>query len=101
MNFETFIIFVWLMGLTVSQVLTASAIVELRRLKSMVDARAAQLDQAERMQRIIDLFSGDRAASNNEIRRQVELLLDTLEADPLAKEKHWVAIQVLRSKLTQ
>lgn len=99
MNGADIMVIVWLMGLTVAQVISAAAMMATKRQTAIIEQRASELDTAERMQRIIDMIGKNKSAIDQDIRRNAEILIGSLEADPLAKEKHWMAMQQLRSKL--
>lgn len=95
----TFGIYIWLLALTVAEVLTAFALWSIRKRFTLLDQREIDLDNAERMQRVLDLLSRNQQAQDREIRRAIEVLLAGLEQDPRSKENHWLNIQQLRAKL--
>lgn len=95
------VIFLWFMGLSIAQILTAVAMYGIRKRWDSLESREVALDNAERMERLMDLMQRHRSSLDGEIRRTAVQLVTALENDPLSKEKHFVAIEVLRSKLSQ
>lgn len=95
------IILLWLIGITLSQVLTGLAIYGAHKRWDSYDRRELELDQAERMQRLIDLLNRHKIGQDKAIRRAAESLLAALDADPHSREKHWGDLQFLRTKLAE
>lgn len=91
----------WLIVLTGSQIISAATLYGIRRRWQLLEHRETELDNAERMERLMDLMQRHRSSLDGEIRRTAVQLVTALENDPLSKEKHFVAIEVLRSKLSQ
>lgn len=96
-----FAIYSWLLALTVAEILTAALFWSLRRRFTTLDQREIDLDNAERMQRLMDLLTRNQQVHDREIRRAVEVLIAGLEQDPRSREQHWLNIQHLRAKLAQ
>lgn len=95
------LVYLWLAGVTVAQVLTGLALYGAHKRWDHYDRRELELHQAERMQRVIDLMGRHKMGQDQAIRRAAECLIVALEADPLSREKHWTAIELMRSKLAE
>lgn len=95
------IILIWLMILTSSAIVSAVALYGIRIRWTALEDRETMLDNAERMERLMDLMQRHRSSLHGEIHRAAVALVHALENDPMSKERHFVALQVLRSKLAE
>jgi hypothetical protein len=93
------IITLWLAVLTVLEAHNIAATFASRSRWKAFERRENALDNAERIQRVLDLMTAKMMQNDAEIRRQVDVLITALEADPMAHEKHWSAIHALRAIL--
>lgn len=96
-----FVIFLWFMVLSLAQVLTAMALYGIRKRWDLLERREALLDNAERMERIVDLMQRHRGTLEKDIHRAAAQLLESMESDPVSRSNHFVAMQMLRAKLAQ
>lgn len=94
-------IFVWFMGLSIAQLLTAVAIYGIRKRWDSLESREMALDNAERMERLMDLMQRHRGRLEMDIHRAAAQLLESMESDPVSRSNHFVGMQVLRAKLAQ
>ncbi len=93
------IVVLWLTVLTVAQIFGAALLLGIRRRWDRLESRETALDNAERMQRLLDMLGRGRDLRDKDIRRETEVLLARLEDDPASRDRHWTSIQVLRNKL--
>lgn len=92
-------VFIWLVALTCSAVVQSIATVYVVLRWMPVRDRLAALDYSEQLQRVLDTLTADMLRQNNDLRRRMAKLLDQLDADPMAQDKHFAAIQSLRHLL--
>jgi|GEM_PF-5911364 len=90
---------IWLALLTALEVVNTIVMFITRNRWKAFQQRENAIDNAERIQRVLDLMTSKVMQNDAEIRRQVAMLITALEADPLAHEKHWSAIHSLRTIL--
>lgn len=104
MNALDAIVIVWLTILSFGQagvlIYVSSARKELRQRASDLSEIGRRLDIAAGLQQVQDLIRTRNIHADRELRSAIEILIASLEADPLAKDKHWTAIQALRQRLT-
>lgn len=96
-----FVIFLWFMVLSLAQVLTAMALYGIRKRWDSLESREVALDNAERMERLMDLMQRQRGILEKDIHRAAAQLLEAMETDPVSRSNHFVAMQMLRAKLAQ
>lgn len=96
-----FVIFLWFMVLSLAQVLTAVALYGIRKRWDSLESREVALDNAERMERLMDLMQRQRGILEKDIHRAAAQLLEAMETDPVSRSNHFVAMQMLRAKLAQ
>lgn len=96
-----FVIFLWFMGLSLAQILTAVALYGIRKRWDVLEHREMDLGNAERMERLIDLMQRHRGRLEMDIHRAAAQLLESMESDPVSRSNHFVGMQVLRAKLAQ
>lgn len=94
------VIFLWFMGLSIAQILTAVAMYGIRKRWDSLENREVALDNAERMERLMDLMQRQRGALEKDIHRAAAMLLEGMENDPVSRSNHFVAMQMLRAKLS-
>lgn len=58
-----------------------------------------ELDLADKMDRILHIANSNVAIKNETIRRHLAILLDSIEAHPIAAEQFYVQVQSLRNAL--
>lgn len=91
----------WLVLLSVALAMVGHGTFEIRRMYMEYDRREMELNQAERMQRVIDLMSSHKQIRDKQIRRAVEALVAALTDDPLTCERYWSQLQALRNILAE
>lgn len=96
-----FVIFLWFMGLSLAQILTAVALYGIRKRWDVLEQREMDLGNAERMERLIDMLQRQRGQLAKDIHRAAAQLLEALESDPVSRSNHFVAMQYLRAKLAE
>jgi len=96
-----FVIFLWFMVLSLAQILTAVALYGIRKRWDSLESREVALDNAERMERLMDLMQRQRGILEKDIHRAAAQLLEAMETDPVSRSNHFVGMQVLRAKLAQ
>lgn len=96
-----FVIFLWFVALSLAQILTAVALYGIRKRWDLLERRETLLDNAERMERIVDLMQRHRGTLEKDIHRAAAQLLESMESDPVSRSNHFVAMQMLRAKLAQ
>ncbi|MBS1568850.1 MAG: hypothetical protein JST45_05345 [Bacteroidetes bacterium] len=96
-----FVIFLWFMVLSLAQILTAVALYGIRKRWDSLESREVALDNAERMERLMDLMQRQRGILEKDIHRAAAQLLEAMETDPVSRSNHFVAMQMLRAKLAQ
>lgn len=91
----------WLSIITLVQ-LASIAYMVLHHLRiRALDRREADLHMADRIQHVVDIASKAILRRDAEVARAITLLMDSLEADPLAKDRHFVPLQSLRQTLNR
>lgn len=95
------IVMFWLMGLTLAQVVSAAALMGIRRRWDSLENREETLGHAERIERLNDLLQRHRGHLDKDIHKAAYVLLVALENDPNSADRHFLAIQALKAKLAQ
>lgn len=90
---------VWLIGLSLSQILIVIAIFGIRKRWYILEQRETAFENAERIQRLTDLLQRHRGTLDRELHRAAAQLLETMENDPISRSNHFVGMQILRAKL--
>ncbi len=97
MGTDTSIIF-WLLTLTGIMLVQCAALVLLWvKLGNLPNIR--DIDLNDKMDRVLSIASSDVAMRNEAIRRNVRILLESIEKDPLASERFFVQVQALKNSL--
>lgn len=92
-------ILTWFTALSIAQMLTAFAVWGIRKRWDSLERREIVLDNAERIERLMDLLQRHRGTLDKEIHRSAAMLLEAMENDPISRSNHFVAMQMLRAKL--
>lgn len=92
-------IIAWLVGLSLSLLAVLGGVVALWfKLNNLPSIRELSLN--DKMDRILNIASQSTALKNEAIRRAVVILIESIEKDPLAKERFWVQVEALRNAVT-
>lgn len=97
----TITILFWLLLLTAAQLVIANGMLVIKRRWHHLEARENDLALAERMQQVLDLMQRHQGQLHKDIHRAALLLVDAIDNDPLAKERHFTAVMMLKAKLAQ
>ncbi len=91
-----FIVFAWLLMLTISNGIGVGLLITLRR---EVRTRTAQLDIKDQLHVIMQHIDRDRLHRDRDLREAVELFIRRIEADPMSATRHHIDIVQLKHHL--